>query len=340
MMKRKLLSALLCCLLAATATAASAVGDPAEDEAWKNEPYYGKEIRIGYNGGLCLGTFGIAYHKGFYEAEGLKVKIIRNPNATQADILGTGKAEVAGDHITTLLVPAVNGVRMKFTTGIHSGCKSLYVLGDSKIKSTAGLVGGTIAIHDGIGASDHNIALRFLKRDGIDADKIKWRVVEAGAAILAMENGEITAGLFSDQFAKPFLDAGKLRPIRSITFDDDFKNEACCIHAVNLDFYNENPITVKKLTRAHEAASRWMMEHPEEAVQILQDNNYASNAWASGDDNVVLELFKTYNFNITDEQTEETLRSVIEDYKSFGHIDKNKDTEELIQQIWDPVLAE
>ena len=70
-MKRKLLSAVLCCLIAATTQAAWAAGDPAEDEAWKKEPAYGKEIIVGYNGGLCLGTFGIAQMKGFYEAETL-----------------------------------------------------------------------------------------------------------------------------------------------------------------------------------------------------------------------------------------------------------------------------
>ena len=96
-MKRKLLSAVLCCLIAATTQA----------EAWKKEPAYGKEIIVGYNGGLCLGTFGIAQMKGFYEAEGLKTKIVRmaGGSSAQTDAIGTGKVDVAGDHIATMLVP-------------------------------------------------------------------------------------------------------------------------------------------------------------------------------------------------------------------------------------------
>ena len=31
-----------------------------EEEAWKKEPAYGQTIKIGFNGGLCLGAFGIA----------------------------------------------------------------------------------------------------------------------------------------------------------------------------------------------------------------------------------------------------------------------------------------
>lgn len=334
MVRRKLLSAALCCLLAATTTAAWAAGDPAEEEAWKKEPAYGKEIKVGYNGQLCLGTFGVAQAKGFYKAEGLNTKVLRMGAENAKDVVGTGKVDVAGEHIATMLVPTVNGVRVKFTTGIHTGCKSLYVLAASDIKSTKDLVGGSIAIHDGIGASDHNIAMRFLNRDGVDPNQIKWRVAEAGVAVMAMQKGELTAALLGDQFAKQFVDNGTLRIIRSLTFDEDFKHETCCIHVVNLDFAEKNPITVKKLTRAHEAASKWMMENPEEAVKVLQENN-----WASGDFDLVLEIFKTYDFGVSDEATRETLIKTIDDYKKFGLIDKNKDTGEIMARIWDPVAT-
>lgn len=338
MLKRITTCVLTLCLMVPAFSAFSQTADEkaAEDAALKNEPAYGKTIKVGYNGGLCLGTFGIAALKGFYEAEGLDVKIVRmeGGSSAQTDAIGTGKVDVAGDHIATMLVPTVNGVRIKFTTGIHTGCKTIYVPADSDIKTTADLIGKTIAIPDGIGASDHNIALRFLAKDKVDARKVKFKVVDAGASVMAMENGEIQAALLGDQFAKRFVDDGKLRAIRSLTFDDDFKNEACCIHAVSLDFYNENPMTVRKLTRAHEKASAWMMENPEEAVKVLQENK-----WAPGDFDLVLSIFKTYNFDISDELTEKTLRDVIDDYKTFGLISKGKSTDAIIEQIWDPVVA-
>lgn len=330
---KKLLSVVLGLALLG-ASAAWAV-DSAEEEAWKKEPAYGQEIRIGYPGSLCTGSLGIAQLKGFYAAEGLKTRVVRVglSGNEYANAIGTGKVEVGCGHIAAMMVPAVNGVRLKFTTGIHTGCKSLYVLGGSDIKTTSDLAGKYVAIPDGIGASDQNIAMRFFNHDRIDPRKIKWKVVEAGAAVLAMKNGEISAALLGDQFAKKFLADGTLRIIRSLTFDEDFKKEACCIHAVALDLYEKSPVTVKKLTRAHEAASQWMMEHPEEAVKILLENK-----WASGDYGTVLEIFKTYNFGISDELTEETLRSTINDYKTFGLISANKDTEELIRKIWDPVV--
>lgn len=148
---KKFLVVLFCAAL--MAAPAAAMTREEEDAAWRKEPAYGRVIKIGYNGGLCLGTFGIAQLKGFYEAEGLKTEVIRMAGGSsgQIDAIGTGKVDVTGDHIATMLVPTVNGVRVKFTTGIHSGCKSLYVPVDSPIKTTADLVGKYVAIPDGIG---------------------------------------------------------------------------------------------------------------------------------------------------------------------------------------------
>lgn len=303
-----------------------------EDELWKLEPAYGQVIKIGYNGGLCLGAFGIAHIKGFYEELGLKTEIVKM--TTQVDALGTGQVDVAGDHIATLMVPTVNGVNMIFTRGAHSGCKSLYVLADSGIEKTSDLIGKAVAIHDGIGASDHNIALRFFKADGVDINQIKFKNIETSASILAMQNDEVQAAIFSDQYAQKFVADGTLKAIRSLTTDEDFMVEPCCVHAVNRDFYEKNPITVKKLTQAHKNASDWIEENKEEAAKILLENN-----WASGEYEDVLAFMKTLNFKISDEATASTLEKIINDYKEFGLIDKNLDTQETLNYIWAPVLS-
>ena len=330
---KKFFAVLFCAAL--MAAPAAAMTKEEEDAAWKKEPAYGRVINIGYNGGLCNGALGIAKVRGFYEAEGLEVKIVRLiPSGTaQTDALGVGKVDVTENHIATFLVPTVNGVRIKFTSGVHSGCQSLYVLASSDIKKTADLIGKQVAVTDGIGGAAHNIAMRFFNHDKIDPRQIKWKVAEGGVAVMALQSGEISAALLSDQFAKKFLDAGTLRIIRSLTFDEDFKQEPCCIHAVNLDFYNENPVTVKKLTRAHKAVREWMTANPDEAVRVLQEHH-----WAAGDYSFVCEIFKTYDYTITDEATETALRNIIDDYKTFGMIDSAKDTEELLKRVWDPVL--
>lgn len=303
-----------------------------DESAWQKEPAYGRTITIGYNGGLCLGTFGIAHINGFYKDLGLDTKVIRM-SVSEVDAVGTGKVDIAGGHIATLLVPTVNGVRIKITAGIHTGCKSIYVLNNSDITNTKDLIAKTIAIPNGIGGSDQNITMRFLNRDEIDPMKVKYKVVESGAAVLALQSGEIQAALLDDQFAKAFLNNGTLRMIRSLALDEDFKKEACCIHVVNKDFYEQNPITTKKLTMAHERAKHWISANREEAIKTLADNK-----WASGDLKTALEIFNTYSYDVSEQVTEQTLRAVINDYKSFGFINKNKDTETVLKEIWEPIL--
>lgn len=302
-----------------------------KEKAWKKEPAYGTKLKVGYNGGACLGGFGIALANGFYEKEGLDVEIVNMTSAT--DAIGTGKVAAGGDHIATLLVPTVNGVNMTFTTPSQTGCKSLYVWADSDIQTTADLKGKTIAVPDGIGMSDQNITMRYLSKDGMDPQKdVNYKVVTNDAIVQALQSGEVQAGNLSDQFAAPFVEDGTLRYIRSITWDEDFSQEPCCVQAINSDFLEANPITSEKLTRAFREANLWIEDNKEEATDILLENK-----WASGDRALVLEMMESWNFGITDEACENALRDILNDYKAFDLL-QFEDTQKTLDQVWAPLL--
>ena len=89
-------------------------GSESEEELWKKEPMYGETIKVGYSGGLCTGTAGIASVLGYFEEEGLDVEI----TSVQApiDAIGTNQVQVLSSHITTLLVPTINGIDMQSET--------------------------------------------------------------------------------------------------------------------------------------------------------------------------------------------------------------------------------
>lgn len=302
-----------------------------EQEAWKQEPAYGQTITVGFNGGACLGGLGIAQSQGFVEDEGLSCEIISMTSAS--DAVGTGKVDCAGDHIATLLVPAYNGVKLTFTTASATGCKSLYVLSDSDIQSTSDLVGKNIGLTDGIGASDQHICMRFLEHDNIKIDSVNWKAVTSDAIVQALQSGDIDAAMLSDQFAYAFVQAGTVRYIRSITWDEDFQEEPCCVLAFNTDFINENPVTAKKYSRAFRHACEWIEANKEAAVDDMLANN-----WASGDREVVLDMCKAFNFGVTQEMTTTALHNVIEDYKRFDLIEGDDDVETIFNKVWAPVL--
>jgi len=302
-----------------------------EEEAWKKEPMYGKEIVIGHNGGLCTSAPTMANLKGYFEKYGIKTKVVKVQSET--DAVGTGQVELVTYHIAALLVPVVNGMDIVFTTGAHTGCKSLYTLTNGEINSTKDLIGKTVAVPNGIGNSDHNIGLRFFNHDNISPNDVKFKHVASSASILAMENGEIQAAILADQFAESFMQEGKLKIIRSLTFDDDFKQEPCCVHAFNRTFAKENPITVKKMTRALKEVSSWIQDNIEEAAQTLFDNNVASGSFDQA-----VRMMKTYNWTIGDDYTQEALKHIIADYKTFGLIAENKNEVDILNAVWNPVL--
>lgn len=298
-----------------------------EEEAWKKEPAYGKPIKIGYNGGLCTGGPGVAKAMGMFEEEGLETEIVNVQS--KVDAIGTGKVDLTCDHIATLMVPAVNGIDMTFKVGAQTGCKSLYVLNNEEVKTTKDLVGKTIGLPDGIGNSDHNIALRFLNHDEIDPKDVKFVPVEGSASILALQNGEIAGVVLSDQFAEKFINEGTIKMIRSLTFDEDFKQEPCCVYAFNKTFERENPITAKKVAKVLFEVSDYIQNNIEDATQILFDNN-----WASGDFEQAVRMMKSYNWQVTNEMASTALKDIIEDYKKFGVLTTDKATDEIMKEVW------
>ena len=304
-----------------------------EEEAMKKEPAYGKELQVGYTGGLCLGAFGIADVQGFNEAEGLTCNIISGESTV--DALGSGKLDASGTHIAKLLVPAYNGVGITFTLGLHSGCKSLYVLSDGGFNTTADLKGTTIGIPEGIGGADHHIGMRFVGRDGIDpTSEVEWKQVAKEACVQALQNDEIQAAVLEDQYAEAFVKQGIIKYIRSLTYDDDFKIEPCCILAFNADFAKNNPVHVKRYTRAMQKAGQWIQDNTEEALQIMFDHS-----WATGDHDACLNLMKAFDYTISEQQTKDALLEIIGDYKKYDIIDSDKNVDDVLNTVWTPVLG-
>lgn len=121
--------------------------------------------------------------------------------------------------------------------------------------------------------------------------------------------------------------------IRSITFDDDFKDETCCIYAISKNIVENSPITARKLTQAHENARKWIMANREEAIKLMLENK-----WASGQFDKVLAFYNTLDYSVSDKTTEETLIKVIDDYKTCGILNKDFDTMETLNRVWDGVL--
>ena len=308
----------------------------AEDwEAMKKEPAFGTQLNYIYNGGNCVSAKYMADVLGYYKEYGIDANIIQGDSCYMA--VGTGQAMWGIDHIATMLVPITNDVNYTFVAGAHIGCKTIFVLNDSPIKTVEDLKGKTIAIHDGIGNSDHNIVARLIDEYGVNPNTdVELLNVETSATIAGMQNGEIDASIFSDIWAYEMVKDGTLRPIISLTTDPAFQDEPCCVVAMNNDFIKDNPEHAKYVTMAVKRAGQYNRMNAKEAVPFMMDDGKLSGSY---DKNI--ECWNSLHFGLSDAFTERALREITEDYLRLGLITNTDLTaDEIMAKAWNPVCPD
>lgn len=307
--------------------------DADDEEGWKKEPAYGETIQLITQSG-CSAPINVAEEAGYYEEEGIQVELVQS-STTIMDAVGTGQVDIGVEHLTTAVVPVVNGINAQFIGPMHTGCKALYVAADSDIEDSSELEGKSIGIHDGLGLSDHNIALRFLHHNGVDPSSVQIVQTDSAASPQAIESGELDGAIYAENYAAPFVEAGQLKKINSITTDQPYVEEPCCVYVANRDFVKNNPITTKKLLRAMYKANAWAEDDTQLYVDFLYEHDLMS-----GDEDLGYEFIHSLNYRMNDQEMEEAMHHIISDYVDIGIIEEQINVKETIQAIWTPTGLE
>jgi NitT/TauT family transport system substrate-binding protein len=326
-------------ILAVTAFASCSKKTKTADKeaAYATEPASTRTIRIAYDGGLCQAAIPIAQHKGFFEAEKLTT-VLTKTDGNARDALAAGKIDTSAGMIAGWLKPITNGVDIRFTVGLHTGCTAAFVLTGSPINSFADAKGKVIAISGGIGGVYHNIGYRFIAHDGFVPEDFTWRDFPADQTLLVLERGNADVAIIGDQLAEKWVQDGTLRRIRSLHEDKDFADEACCVFGISGAFLAENPVTSEKISRAVYNAALWIGAsdaNKEEAAQILLDNGYIS-----GTKEYAVSLMKLFKWGLPNNLTEATLDLSVKEYQKLGVISANLNPAEVKAQIWVPLDIE
>jgi len=305
-----------------------------KEAAFLAEPASQRVIHIGYSGGLCQAAVAIAQHKGYFAAEGLKTELTRSEDAR--DAIAGGKIDTSAGMIAGWLKPITNGIDLRFTVGLHTGCTSAFVLADSDITKFA--KGQTVAISGGIGGVYHNQSYRFIANDGFVPEDFSWRDFPADQTLLILQSGRADVAVIGDQLAEKWVSEGHLRRIRSLHGDPDFKDESCCVLGIAGPFLKENPVTSEKISRAIYRASLWIDANDEnkaEAAKILLEN-----AYISGTEEYAVQLFKLFRFGLPNSVTEKSLYDAVDAYQALGVLDKDLNADDVKAQIWVPLDIE
>lgn len=316
----------------AASTDISTMSDDEIKAAMEKEPAWGTKLTAEYDGGDCTSGPSMAKELGYYDKWGLDVEIVGGTEITEA--LGTGKAQFGVHHIAHMLVPITNGMDIVFTGSAQTGCKSLYVLADGDVKSTKDLVGTKVGMDSPVGGSSHNMIIRFFLRDGLDKDAAECVQVDNSAAIQSLQSGEIKACLLSDRFAKAFVDDGTLKVLRSITWDDDFKDETCCVMAMNGTFVKENPVISQVLTKCVMDAYMYIQDNKDKAAQMMLDANMVT-----GELDLTKYMLDQQNWAVSYDTTKETIQKVADDYIKAGIIDSKWTVDKVVEAAWHPLAS-
>ena len=236
------------------------------------------KIRVGYIGITCEAPIFVAVEKGFFKDEGLDPELVKCEWSKYKDVLALGGFDVTHHLIMYLLKPIEQGLDVKFTAGIHTGCLRLQTATDSKIKTAQDLRGKRIGV-PGMGTPPFIFVNRVLTANGIDGSReVTWVVYPSGELGLALEKGQVDAVADSEPIGTLLLANGKVRNVVDQAVDAPYKDEYCCAVVVNGKFLANNPKAAAAATRALLRGAKWVEANPAAAARLSVEKKYlASN---------------------------------------------------------------
>jgi len=211
-----------------------------------------------------------AVEKGFYAAEGLKVRIDRGyGGADNIKKVAAGSYDIGGVDTGSLLLARDQGIKMKIVGMYHD--KAPFVLRwmeGSGIKSLKDLEGKTV----GAPAGDSNLKVlpALMSLNGLDFKKIKVINVDPTAREGMLVAGKLDA-ITGFHIQQPTIDAmaGKQgKKVKMTLFADNGIDVYGLGMNVTESYMQEKGEILKKFLRASVKSMAYSVEHPDEAVKL------------------------------------------------------------------------
>jgi NitT/TauT family transport system substrate-binding protein len=287
------------------------------------------KLKVCYIGLTCEPPIFVAYEKGYFKDEGLDVELVKSDWDSMRDGLGLGRFHANHTLIMYVLKPIDEGLDVKLTGGIHSGCLRIQAGVNSNIKSVADLKGKRIGISH-MGSPPFLFASRVLSNHGMDPKTdVEWTTFPADAMELALDRGQVDAVANSEPIGTLLLAHEKVHRVVDQAQDAPYATEFCCVTVVNGKLARENPKAAAALTRALLRGAKWAAANKVAAAKLSVDKGYLAstpelNAQAIRDISYIPKV----------EQTKSDILQVAKDMKKAGFLRANTDPAELTNRAW------
>jgi NitT/TauT family transport system substrate-binding protein len=220
-------------------------------------------------GGRHTGWFA-ALHKGYYDEEGLAVKISRGFGSGRGIKRAVGgQADISfNDIATAILARAREGAPLKAVMVSYTKHPSaIFTHKKYNIKTPKDLEGATLA--DSAGSTNVLLFPAFAKSAGFDANKVKWVLVAPNAKMSVFIADKVQGTLFYNM-QLPIMQKKTAAQggVNMIEFGDYLKLYSNGL-LVTEDYLAKNPDLVRRFLRASIKGWEFTFEHPDEAVKML-----------------------------------------------------------------------
>ena len=289
------------------------------------------KVKVGYIGITCEAPLFTAYENGFFKEEGLDVEFVKCEWSQYKDVLALGGYDITHHLIMMFLKPLEQGMDVKMTAGVHTGCLRVQTGVNSEIKTAKDLKGKKIGV-PGMGTPPFIFANRALGDVGVDASKeVEWRAYPAGELWLALEKGEVDAIATSEPIGTMLVVEGKVKNVVDQAKDEPYATEYCCAVIANGKWAQANPALTAKATRAILKGAKWVQMNPAAAARMSVEKKYLAS-------NPELNTAAIGNLNYMPSISggEEAILTAATAMKAAGMLAETTDVAELAKRAWLP----
>jgi NitT/TauT family transport system substrate-binding protein len=217
-------------------------------------------------------AFGMA--KGFFAKQNLKIDLQTSQGgAATVPALVSGKIQVAGSNVVSLLIAASKGLPVEAiapgTSAHGSGQKdfgALMVAKGSPIRDVRQLEGKSVAVNT-LNNIAEVVVKASLQKSGVDPDRVKLREIDFPEMGAALAKGDVDAAFLIEPFVTIAKRSGdKVVDYSYVTTEPNLQVGA---YAVSRKFAEENPDAVKRYRAAVGATATYLMAHQAEFRAFL-----------------------------------------------------------------------
>ena len=225
-------------------------------------------ITLGYSAWPGWFVWDVADKKGFFDKEGVKVKLTYFSDYTTClQAMTAGKLDADSQTLNDTLLGVTSGsAQVSVLENDNSFGNDAVIVKDS-IKTIADLKGKTVAAEQGV--VDHFLLLQGLASAGMKETDINFRNLPTDAAAAAFANGQIDAvGVFA-----PFTVQALKRPGSHVLFSSkDFPGTISDHLVVTPQLIKDRKDDVQKLVNAWYDTIDFIKSNPGEATAIMAEH--------------------------------------------------------------------